>query len=223
MIENNINKRNNTLLIILIFLVLVLIGLFCYKMFIVDKKINDDNNLVNKDNNNLVNKYDNKVKTIYDDNYIKKETSSDIQVVNFSHYLSKSSIMSVIVDKEGNVYLRNYFDIKSDDVLGTKNSYTIAGYNDKPGEVPFAGYKLQCNNIRSASIYKTGNGGMTFDIVLISKDNKVSIVSIKYDSEYITDIEIKNDVINNIISSKEVLNGYRLIDVDNNEYTFVTK
>ncbi len=215
MIENNINKRNNTLLIILIFLVLVLIGLFCYKMFIVDKKINDDNNLVNKD--------DNKVKTIYDDNYIKKETSSDIQVVNFSHYLSKSSIMSVIVDKEGNVYLRNYFDIKSDDVLGTKNSYTIAGYNDKPGEVPFDGYKLQCNNIRSVSIYKTGNGGMTFDIVLISKDNKVSIVSIKYDSEYITDIEIKNDVINNIISSKEVLNGYRLIDVDNNEYTFVTK
>ncbi len=215
MIENNINKRNNTLLIILIFLVLVLIGLFCYKMFIVDKKINDDNNLVNKD--------DNKVKTIYDDNYIKKETSSDIQVVNFSHYLSKSSIMSVIVDKEGNVYLRNYFDIKSDDVLGTKNSYTIAGYNDKPGEVPFDGYKLQFNNIRSASIYKTGNGGMTFDIVLISKDNKVSIVSIKYDSEYITDIEIKNDVINNIISSKEVLNGYRLIDVDNNEYTFVTK
>ena len=215
MIENNINKRNNTLLIILIFLVLVLIGLFCYKMFIVDKKINDDNNLVNKD--------DNKVKTIYDDNYIKKETSSDIQVVNFSHYLSKSSIMSVIVDKEGNVYLRNYFDIKSDDVLGTENSYTIAGYNDKPGEVPFDGYKLQCNNIRSASIYKTGNGGMTFDIVLISKDNKVSIVSIKYDSEYITDIEIKNDVINNIISSKEVLNGYRLIDVDNNEYTFVTK
>lgn len=215
MIENNINKRNNTLLIILIFLVLVLIGLFCYKMFIVDKKINDDNNLVNKD--------DNKVKTIYDDNYIKKETSSDIQVVNFSHYLSKSSIMSVIVDKEGNVYLRNYFDIKSDDVLGTKNSYTIAGYNDKPGEVPFDGYKLQCNNIRSASIYKTGNGGMTFDIVLISKDNKVSIVSITYDSKYITDIEIKNDVINNIISSKEVLNGYRLIDVDNNEYTFVTK
>ena len=215
MIENNINKRNNTLLIILIFLVLVLIGLFCYKMFIVDKKINDDNNLVNTD--------DNKVKTIYDDNYIKKETSSDIQVVNFSHYLSKSSIMSVIVDKEGNVYLRNYFDIKSDDVLGTKNSYTIAGYNDKPGEVPFDGYKLQCNNIRSVSIYKTGNGGMTFDIVLISKDNKVSIVSIKYDSEYITDIEIKNDVINNIISSKEVLNGYRLIDVDNNEYTFVTK
>lgn len=215
MIENNINKRSNTLLIILIFLVLVLIGLFCYKMFIVDKKINDDNNLVNKD--------DNKVKTIYDDKYIKKETSSDIQVVNFSHYLSKSSIMSVIVDKEGNVYLRNYFDIKSDDVLGTENSYTIAGYNDKPGEVPFDGYKLQCNNIRSASIYKTGNGGMTFDIVLISKDNKVSIVSIKYDSEYITDIEIKNDVINNIISSKEVLNGYRLIDVDNNEYTFVTK
>ena len=215
MIENNINKRSNTLLIILIFLVLVLIGLFWYKMFIVDKKINDDNNLVNKD--------DNKVKTIYDDKYIKKETSSDIQVVNFSHYLSKSSIMSVIVDKEGNVYLRNYFDIKSDDVLGTENSYTIAGYNDKPGEVPFDGYKLQCNNIRSASIYKTGNGGMTFDIVLISKDNKVSIVSIKYDSEYITDIEIKNDVINNIISSKEVLNGYRLIDVDNNEYTFVTK
>ena len=131
--------------------------------------------------------------------------------------------MSVIVDKEGNVYLRNYFDIKSDDVLGTKNSYTISGYNDKPGEVPFDGYKLQCNNIRSASIYKTGNGGMTADIVLISKDNKVSIVSIKYDSEYIYDIEIKNDVINNIISSKEVLNGYRLIDVDNNEYTFVTK
>ena len=61
---------------------------------------------------------------------------------------------------------------------------------------------------------------MTADIVLISKDNKVSIVSIKYDSEYIYDIEIKNDVINNIISSKEVLNGYRLIDVDNNEYTF---
>lgn len=220
-------KGNNIIVlnIILLILNLILIGITCYKTFIYDDKIknNDDNNLVNKDNNNLVNKYDNKVKTIYDDNYIKKETSSDIQVVNFSHYLSKSSIMSVIVDKEGNVYLRNYFDIKSDDVLGTKNSYTIAGYNDKPGEVPFDGYKLQCNNIRSVSIYKTGNGGMTFDIVLISKDNKVSIVSIKYDSEYITDIEIKNDVINNIISSKEVLNGYRLIDVDNNEYTFVTK
>lgn len=212
-------KGNNIIVlnIILLILNLILIGITCYKTFIYDDKIknNDDNNLVNKD--------DNKVKTIYDDNYIKKETSSDIQVVNFSHYLSKSSIMSVIVDKEGNVYLRNYFDIKSDDVLGTKNSYTIAGYNDKPGEVPFGGYKLQCNNIRSASIYKTGNGGMTFDIVLISKDNKVSIVSIKYDSEYITDIEIKNDVINNIISSKEVLNGYRLIDGDNNEYTFVTK
>ena len=222
--QNNINKRNNTLLIILIFLVLLLIGLFCYKMFIVDKKINNDNNIVNKDNNVDKDKIDDdKVKTIFDDKYIKKETSTDIQVVNFSHYLSKLPIMSVIVDKEGNVYLRNYFDIKSDDVLGTKNSYTISGYNDKPGEVPFDGYKLQCNNIRSASIYKTGNGGMTADIVLISKDNKVSIVSIKYDSEYIYDIEIKNDVINNIISSKEVLNGYRLIDVDNNEYTFVTK
>ena len=44
--QNNINKRNNTLLIILIFLVLLLIGLFCYKMFIVDKKINNDNNIV---------------------------------------------------------------------------------------------------------------------------------------------------------------------------------
>ena len=68
MIENNINKRNNTLLIILIFLVLVLIGLFCYKMFIVDKKINDDNNIVDKDNNVDKDKIDdNKVKTIFDE------------------------------------------------------------------------------------------------------------------------------------------------------------
>ena len=102
-------NKKNSLLIILIFLVLVLIGLFCYKMFVVDKKINGDSNVVNKDNN-IMNKNDNKVdKDKADDNKVKTIYDSGIKKVDngkqketFNHYLSKQPVVTVYLDNQGN-------------------------------------------------------------------------------------------------------------------------
>ncbi len=233
------SNKKNILLIILIFLVLVLIGLFCYKMFIVDKKIKDNNNVVNKDNN-IVNKDDNKVdKDKVDDNKVKTIYDSGIKKVDngkqketFNHYLSKQPIVTVYLDNQGNAYLKNHFDIISDDVLGKKEKLDFYGLSELDDDAYEASksrgmdyidaYKLQ-DNIRSIAIYHKGNGGTTVDIVLISKDNKASIYELVYDSNRITNVSIKKNAISDIISSKEVeldsSRGYHLIDINNNEYS----
>lgn len=239
-------NKKNSLLIILIFLVLVLIGLFCYKMFVVDKKINGDSNVVNKDNNivnkdnNIMNKNDNKVdKDKVDDNKVKTIYDSGIKKVDngkqketFNHYLSKQPVVTVYLDNQGNAYLKNHFDIISDDVLGKKEKLDFYGLSELDDDAYEASksrgmdyidaYKLQ-DNIRSIAIYHKGNGGTTVDIVLISKDNKASIYELVYDSNRITNVSIKKNAINDIIGSKEVeldsSRGYHLIDINNNEYS----
>ena len=166
-----------------------------------------------------------------DDDYLLIDSSSKKYVVSngsvkekeVKYTTTKSSYTEseVIIDQDGIVYLSNN-NVKENvlNKISEKGTYKSYKIDEKKEDTL---YKLNISNIRDV-YYIEGNNKEV--IALISKDNKLSIITFILDiNKQVIDVKEQKELKDNIVSMSKTYNGtkyeYKFVTKDNKFYEFV--
>lgn len=166
-----------------------------------------------------------------DDDYLLIDSSSKKYVVSngsvkekeVKYTTTKSSYTEseVIIDQDGIAYLSNN-NVKENvlNKISEKGTYKSYKIDEKKED---ALYKLNISNIRDV-YYIEGNNKEV--IALISKDNKLSIITFILDiNKQVIDVKEQKELKDNIVSMSKTYNGtkyeYKFVTKDNKFYEFV--
>ena len=166
-----------------------------------------------------------------DDDYLLIDSSSKKYVVSngsvkekeVKYITAKSSYTEseVIIDQDGIAYLSNN-NVKENvlNKISEKGTYKSYKIDEKKEDTL---YKLNISNIRDV-YYIEGNNKEV--IALISKDNKLSIITFILDiNKQVIDVKEQKELKDNIVSMSKTYNGtkyeYKFVTKDNKFYEFV--
>ena len=166
-----------------------------------------------------------------DDDYLLIDSSSKKYVVyngsvkekEVKYITAKSSYTEseVIIDQDGIAYLSNN-NVKENvlNKISEKGTYKSYKIDEKKEDTL---YKLNISNIRDV-YYIEGNNKEV--IALISKDNKLSIITFILDiNKQVIDVKEQKELKDNIVSMSKTYNGtkyeYKFVTKDNKFYEFV--
>lgn len=208
------NKKGKNIIIIILSLLLALSLAAVVYLYLNKEECN-------LETNKEVDQTEENEEITYDDITISSDNDSTLSTsINYS--VSNEVLGIVAVDNNGDAYLLNVA-VESDEIgskIGESTQYEMS----IPGTMgtTYDGYKLDASNIVSAYIFEWGNGGITYDIVLIDKDNMASILrltSVSPADYKIAEAVYYNNVKSNIISAvAKTGSSYNLIDLDGNRY-----
>ena len=209
-------KCSYAVLVIILFAALA----FVVDYAIIERKMNKcscpdcsasgNTNVINDDTTVIENKNDS---AIVDTSKLK-----DIALYNrFGH---------IIVTKDGNVYfkLNEKYNLIDNDIL-IKGQYKIDEriLGPEAEDSSFVGYKVNTSNIRSAYSFEVGNGGVSIDVVLITKDNKAQVLKFYNSINYDLVVSMENfSELSNIVTAVQEdgfgASGFVLYDINGNQY-----
>lgn len=153
-----------------------------------------------------------------------KNDSTIVDTSKLQDIASNNMYGEIVVTKDGYVYFKpydNYSLTNNNDLV--KGEYDVDDYILGPEYTKFDGYKVNTSNIRSAYSFDIGNGGVTVDVILITRDNKVQVLKLEASSgkNIIASLESLNELSNIVTAAKSFGfggHGYVLYDINGNQY-----